>query len=33
MFGMDTKSLLIGLAVGAIVVPRITAAIAAHKGA
>ena len=33
MLGLDTKSVLIGLAVGAIVVPRVTALIASRRGA
>lgn len=33
MFGLDTKSLLIGLVVGAVVVPRVLGKIAATKAA
>lgn len=31
MFGLDTKSLLVGLVVGAVVVPRVMGAINARK--
>jgi hypothetical protein len=32
-FGLDTKSVLVGLAIGAIVVPRVMAMVAARRAA
>ncbi len=32
MFGLDTKSLVVGLVVGAVVVPRVLGYVAARKG-
>lgn len=32
MFGLDTKSVIVGLVLGAIVVPRVSAAIANRTG-
>lgn len=31
MFGLDTKSIVIGVVIGAIVVPRVMSAVAARK--
>lgn len=33
MFGLDTKSVVIGLVIGAVVVPRVTALIASKRAA